>query len=104
MAKPAYQRRAWGRLCAQAWAIYGPTCWLCHRPIDRNLPATDRWSGTIDHMDPVKRYGPDVPTIMRVRPAHRSCNSARRNQGNTRRWVAPDPVDYGPGPVTAHAS
>jgi 5-methylcytosine-specific restriction endonuclease McrA len=108
MARPAYQRK-WQLLCAEAWRVYQPVCWICGHRIDRSLPKSHRLSGTIDHLDPIKHNGDHVPHISRVRPAHRSCNTSRssRQRGranrtaNHYRRTKPKPAklqDYGPGP------
>lgn len=49
-------------------------CWLCGRPIDLDLPWTHRLSFTADHVDPLGKGG---KLLGELRPAHRSCNSAR---------------------------
>jgi 5-methylcytosine-specific restriction endonuclease McrA len=67
----------WQALTRKAWATYPPICHLCRQPIDRSLPKTDPMSGTIDHLDPRATHGKSLPTLDRVRPAHRSCNSTR---------------------------
>lgn len=69
--------RAWRRLCAQAKTYYAPTCHLCGQAIDMHAPHNTPQQWTLDHLDPYKTHGPDVPTIDRVRPAHRGCNSRR---------------------------
>ena len=67
-------------------------CWLCHRPIDCDLPYTDKMSFTLDHVqDPKTR--PDLKyTDSNLKDAHRRCNS-RRGDGtrnkvnfNSRKW------------------
>lgn len=68
---------AWQQLCEEAKRVYPPVCWRCHVRIDMTLPKTNRWSWTLDHLDARATHGTAVPTIDRVRPAHRRCNSQR---------------------------
>lgn len=59
-------------------AIYerdGRTCQLCHTPVDIQLPWTDKWSATLDHIVPYSLGGSDEESNLRL--AHRSCNSRR---------------------------
>lgn len=60
----------WQKLRAEAFKMYGRTCWICGRP----------GADTIDHLDPRSTHGPWIPHITRVRPAHTRCNSARGNK------------------------
>lgn len=52
-------------------------CWICGRAIDMGLPATDRWSWSMDHVIPLA----DAPCLAldhsNLREAHRSCNSSK---------------------------
>ncbi len=73
----AYATQAWRALTAEAKRTYPATCHLCTVAIDMDLPHTDRHSWTLDHLDPVHQYGTAVPSLDRVRPAHRGCNSRR---------------------------
>jgi len=50
-------------------AFYGPTCWLCGKPITNGQP----WD--IDHVRPRSAGGSD--TLGNLRPAHASCNRGR---------------------------
>ena len=83
--KPRPSRRnrgygpAWQRLREQAKATYPPVCWLCHRPINLNLSGSHKYGWTLDHLDPIALYGPALPPLHRVRPAHRTCNVTRGN-------------------------
>lgn len=52
----------------------GEPCWLCGKPIDLNLPYTHPMSFTADHVDAIANGG---KLLGELRPAHRSCNSAR---------------------------
>ena len=51
-------------------------CWLCGNTIDMQLPTSHPMSFTLDHIVPLARGG---NLHGEVRPAHRSCNSARGN-------------------------
>ena len=53
----------------------GFVCQLCHTPVDMELPCTDSWSATLDHIIPYSRGGSDSESNLRL--AHRSCNSRR---------------------------
>ena len=68
---------AWRRLCQRAYEVYGYWCYLCHTPIDPDLPRGHPLSKTVDHIVPVHVAGDVLPTIDEVRPAHRRCNSSR---------------------------
>jgi len=70
--------RPWRRLKAKAFALYGPTCWMC------GGKATH-----LDHIDPVQWHGTKMPTIDRVRPACAKCNIGRGNR--TRHWRGGQP-------------
>jgi len=89
MTKPAYGAE-WQKLCKQAYVVYGYVCHLCGKPIDPTLPKSNRMSKTVDHLDDVALYGDSLPSIDRVRPAHRACNSGRRlpveARPNSREW------------------
>lgn len=50
-------------------------CQLCDSPVDLNLPTTDRWAATLDHIIPYSLGGSDDESNLRL--AHRSCNSRR---------------------------
>lgn len=67
-------------------------CWLCHKVIDCELPSSDKWSFTLDHVQDPKRR-PDLKHSRgNLKWAHRRCNSRRgdgtRNKVNftSRRW------------------
>lgn len=57
----------WQKLRVQAFAIYGTICHIC------GADGAD----TIDHLDPRALVGTALPSIDRVRPAHRPCNTRR---------------------------
>ena len=51
------------------------TCWLCGQPINMTLPPTHARAFTLDHVTPLARGG---NLFDETKPAHRACNSARR--------------------------
>jgi 5-methylcytosine-specific restriction endonuclease McrA len=53
--------------------LYGDTCYLCLRPVDRTLESTGYYGPAIDHLIPISRGG--IDSIENVRPCHRGCNS-----------------------------
>ena len=64
-------------------AIYerdGWTCQLCTEPVDRNLPPSDIWAATLDHI--VCQSWDDTPdhSPENLRLAHRWCNSVRGDE------------------------
>lgn len=67
----------WQKLCKEVRRVYPPICWICKTYIDLTLDRRLPMSYTVDHLDPVGAGGAWVPTIDRVRPAHRACNSSR---------------------------
>lgn len=79
----------WQKLTAEARRVYEPICHQCRQVIDETLPRTHRLSYTVHHLDARDTYGTDLPTIDRVRPSHRSCNSRQGTRADPppRRWV-----------------
>ncbi|MBF0809178.1 HNH endonuclease [Rothia nasimurium] len=63
----------------------GEPCWLCGKPIDLELPSTHPMSFTADHVDAIANGG---KLLGELRPAHRSCNSARGRK-RTREQIKP---------------
>lgn len=63
------------QLAALTAATYGPVCWLCHQPIDLDLPRTAPGGLSVDHVVPRSRGGGN--DIDNLRPAHRQCNVQR---------------------------
>lgn len=57
-------------------------CWLCGEP----------GSDTVDHVVPWSKGGSDAPS--NLRPAHRSCNSARGTREPTKRAQLGDWADW----------
>jgi len=51
---------------------YGPTCYLCEKVIDLNVPRTSRYGLTVDHVVPLSKGGKD--TLENLRPTHWICN------------------------------
>lgn len=71
-------------------AIYerdGWTCQLCSEPVDPDLPPSDVWAATLDHI--VCQSWTDEPdhSPSNLRLAHRWCNSVR---GDEQRYTAED--------------
>jgi 5-methylcytosine-specific restriction endonuclease McrA len=66
----------WRALRTEAKQIYPSICHLCHLDIDQTLHAKHPQSWTLDHLDPLAD-GVHLPTLDRVRPAHKGCNSRR---------------------------
>lgn len=50
-------------------AYWGGLCWMCKAPAD-----------TIDHVKPIRAYGPHI--LANMRPACRSCNSSKNSRWN----------------------
>lgn len=51
---------------------YGENCHICQKPIDLELPRTNRYGLTVDHVIPVSKGGTD--DLSNLRPAHWICN------------------------------
>lgn len=68
----------WQALTKLARKTYDPICHLCKRPIDLTLDPKDKWSWTLDHLDPRAEFGNHCPPLERTRPAHRTCNSRKQ--------------------------
>lgn len=51
---------------------YDWICYLCHKPIDKDLRLPNKQAATIDHVIPLSRGGEHVWD--NVRPAHAHCN------------------------------
>ena len=52
-----------------------PPCAICGQPINYELPSTNPWSFTVDHIVPISRGG--GTTEDNLQPAHRKCNRAK---------------------------
>lgn len=89
MVAPALKTRAWQKL--RAFVIAEESiCHLCGRPVDKALPGTHRWGGTVDHLVPRSRGG-EVFARSNLALAHLRCNAAKRDgrrmkRVNSRRW------------------
>lgn len=73
-------------------AIYerdGWTCQLCMEPVDRNLPRSDDWAPSLDHIIPQSRQAVPDHSPSNLRLAHRWCNAVR---GDERYYTAADLV------------
>lgn len=55
----------------------GLPCHWCGKPIDCDLPSTDRWSFTADHPEAIAAGGKLVG--QRLEPFHRCCNSSKND-------------------------
>lgn len=71
-------------------AEYGHLCVLCGEPIelDRDALTYSTRGPSVEHLLPRSRGGSDE--LDNLRPAHRSCNSARGNRPVPRRAPAED--------------
>lgn len=103
MTSPNTGRRGsvWRRIRAQVLAG-NPYC-FCGEPINTALPAGHRLSATVDHITPL-HLGGDPLARSNLRPAHRACNSARRQDGGgtTRPPEVYVPTLPQPGPAPWH--
>lgn len=82
--------RPWRRIVAYLRRIYGDEIWcsICRQPIDLDLDVNDRMSLTWDHVWARARGGPKLDPE-NLRPAHRACNSGKRDRPvATRAWVS----------------
>lgn len=67
---------------------HGPTCWLCHQPINLELKWPHQYSYSVDHVVQVSDGGaPFDPT--NARPSHLTCNIARGNNARRGRPTMP---------------
>ena len=55
----------------------GWACYLCGKPVDRDLPANDLMAATLDHIVPRADGGAD--DLVNLALAHRLCNSVKRD-------------------------
>ena len=80
--------RPWQRLRAQVLAEE-TYCWLCGRPVDKNLPGSHQLGPNVDHVRPLAHNGAPLDRA-NVRLAHRRCNLARGTKTpaptQRRRW------------------
>lgn len=76
--------RTWRRKLENDPAL--AVCWICGGSIDMNLPPTHGRAFTLDHLVPLSQGG---ELMGEVKPAHRSCNSARGNGRRSRRGSNP---------------
>ena len=76
-----HKKRAKGKLPTKAQVLdrWSNRCHLCEKKIDLDLPSMNRLGFTFDHVIPVSKGGTN--DLQNIRPAHRSCNSARGNRG-----------------------
>lgn len=76
-----HEKRARGKLPTKAEVLdrWSNRCHLCEKKIDLDLPSMNRLGFTFDHVVPVSKGGTN--DLQNIRPAHRSCNSARGNRG-----------------------
>lgn len=61
-------------------AIYerdGWTCQLCMQPVDKDLPTSDAWAATLDHIECQSWTAVPNHAATNLRLAHRMCNSLR---------------------------
>lgn len=82
----AYKKRitSWRRKLEKDPAL--AVCWICGASIDMNLPVTHGRAFTLDHLVPLAKGG---ELEGEVKPAHRSCNSARGDGRRTKRGATP---------------
>lgn len=74
--------REWRRICASI-LVPGVCCAWCEGEIDVTLPATSRWSGTVDHITKLEDGG--HPTARwNLQPMHRRCNTIKENKHRAR--------------------
>lgn len=52
-----------------------PPCGICGLPIDYELPGTDQWGFTLDHIIPIIKGG--TTTRENLQAAHRKCNRTK---------------------------
>lgn len=83
---PAWGGRYAQRMTFETLARWGPVCHLCRQA----APAAD----TADHLTPRSNGGSD-DVERNLRPAHRSCNTARGTMPLTE-WFASHPVPHRP--------
>lgn len=57
--------------------LHAWTCWLCKKPINKNLPRHHRMSATVEHIVPICLGG--THTWDNVAPAHALCNFKKAN-------------------------
>jgi 5-methylcytosine-specific restriction endonuclease McrA len=79
MPAPELKTAAWQRLRAEILATHPPVCHICGEHIDLSLPGTVSRGPTVDH---VKARGKGGARWDRrnLRPAHKGCNSAKRDR------------------------
>jgi 5-methylcytosine-specific restriction endonuclease McrA len=70
------------------WAAQDRRCFICSQPIDYDLPATEEWGCTVEHIVPLSKDRDQHYNPRNWAPAHRRCNVS---QGVRRR-----PALYGP--------
>lgn len=76
--------RRWRNLRQQILNTHPPICHLCGKPIDRTLPGTHPQGPTVDHIHPRNRGG-NTWDPRNLKPAHLTCNSAKRDRTPHRR-------------------
>lgn len=71
--------RVRARLRRATLARHGPTCWLCHKPINLALPRRHPGCYTVDHVV-APGNGGSLVDLANLRPAHYGCNAGKRNR------------------------
>ena len=84
MVSPAYGR-GWKTYRELVFRRYGRGCLI-------RLDGCTGYATTVDHMDPVALHGAGLPSLDRLRPACRHCNSSLgASLGNRLRKGLPEP-------------
>lgn len=77
--RPDLTGQAYRRQRANLIATSNGICWICHTPINLDLPGTHPAGPTLDHITPISRGGhPTHPHNQAL--AHQHCNSSRGNR------------------------
>ena len=83
MARELSHRR-WQDFRRRVLEHYPPVCHLCGKAIDLTLPGTVPQGPTVDHVVPRSKGG-RVFDLNNCRPAHKSCNSGKKDRVAPRR-------------------
>jgi 5-methylcytosine-specific restriction endonuclease McrA len=80
MSRHSARGKEWEKLRALVYRIHGRVCVYC-----------GAYADTVDHVDPVSTGGESLPSLDKLVPACRSCNSIKGNKVKKRvPWVNKD--------------
>lgn len=84
MPAPELKTKRWQQLRAEILATHPPVCHICGKAIDLTLPGTHPRGPTVDHVKARSQGGAHWDR-RNLKPAHKACNSGKRDRQLTPR-------------------